>query len=105
MNRLSFLKKFGIGVAAATVTPLVFAQESKPLGTIQYRDIPKSGRIQPITATKRSDWNINGSAVYSPADVLRLYKQTGNLVYKNIEAEYDLLLSKRINDAFFTQLI
>jgi hypothetical protein len=75
MNRLSFLKKLGIGVATLVVAPKMIAEKtisSKPAIVDNKPVIPKEFESIDVT-----DWKLP-----EVEEIMRIWRQTGFLIYK-----------------------
>jgi hypothetical protein len=72
MNRLSFLKKLGIGAVAVAVAPKVIAEiKETPIPSNYYEGlIPYIRRTAP-------------PSTITPEEIIKIWKQTGDLVYKS----------------------
>jgi len=67
MNRLSFLKTIGVGIAAAVITPKVIA-DIKPKNNL----IPKGNFIEGCDSYKRN---------LTPEEIIKIWRQTGDILY------------------------
>ena len=75
MNRLSFLKKIGLGAVAVAIAPTVIA-EIKPDNTLIWDEEAVMSRD-----FKMGMWYPRCTTSPTPLEILRIRKQTGELIW------------------------
>lgn len=77
MTRKEFFKKLGIGVAAIVVAPKVIA-EASPKGNIVRIPIDPKWDLSRLRAL----YPLTIRECYPPEEIVRIYRQNGNLIYQ-----------------------
>jgi hypothetical protein len=75
MKRGEFLKKLAVGAGVAVVTPVVLMAEKSP----NTKEEPISVAIDTLSISGMT----YGGKKLSPSDILRIWQETGVLVYKS----------------------